>query len=59
MGNLNILHTEEIDHLESRLTSVSSKKDGKAAIGSLATVLSQALTSDDNETLEWILGQKD
>jgi len=37
------------------LTSVSSKKNGKAAAGSLSTVLGQALTSDDTETLDWIL----
>jgi hypothetical protein len=59
LSNLHLINLDDIDHLESRLTSVSSKKDGKLVSGSLSTVLSQALTSDDTETIDWILKQKD
>ena len=38
--SLNLLPEEDFDHLESRLTSVSSKATkGKVVAGSLATVL--------------------
>jgi len=39
------------------MTSVSSRKKIKA--GSISTVLTQALVSEDTETMEWILNQKD
>eukprot|EP00347_Sterkiella_histriomuscorum_P003625 403363569 len=58
--NLSLIPELDGDHLESRLTSVSSKKQSiKPTSGSLSVILSQALTADDTETLDWILGQKD
>lgn len=53
-----MLNLEDLDDIESKLTSASSKKQ-KLVAGSLSTVLGQALTSDDTETLDWILQQKD
>jgi hypothetical protein len=41
------------DDLASKLTSVSSKNFKLTK--SLGTVLSQALTADDAETLDWVL----
>jgi hypothetical protein len=40
LSNLHLINLDDIDHLESKLTSVSSKKDGKLVSGSLSTVLS-------------------
>jgi hypothetical protein len=45
------------DDIESRLTSVSSKNF--KITKSLGTVLSQALTADDAETLDWVLSNRD
>lgn len=45
------------DDLASKLTSVSSKN--VKLTKSLATVLSQALTADDAETLDWVLSNRD
>lgn len=52
--SLSLLNLEDLDDIESKLTSASSKKQ-KIVAGSLSTVLGQALTSDDTETLDWIL----
>lgn len=45
------------DDLASKLTSVSSKN--VKLTKSLGTVLSQALTADDAETLDWVLSNRD
>lgn len=45
------------DDLASKLTSVSSKN--VKLTKSLGTVLSQALTADDAETLDWVLTNRD
>ena len=45
------------DDIESKLTSVSSKNF--KITKSLGTVLSQALTADNAETLDWILSNRD
>ena len=47
----------EDDDIESRLTSVSSKN--VKITKSLSTVLGQALTADDTETLDWVLSNRD
>ena len=44
-----------LDSLESAMTSVTQKQQG----GSLTQVLQQALQSDDQEQLDWILAQKE
>lgn len=48
---------EDDDNLESRLTSVSSKN--VKVTKSLGTVLTQALTADDTETLDWVLSNRE
>lgn len=45
------------DDIESRLTAVSLKNVKMTK--SLGTVLGQALTADDTETLDWVLSNKD
>jgi hypothetical protein len=52
-NNLELLESKDIENLESRITSVSSAKHKAAK--SLVTVLSQSLTADDTETIDWIL----
>ena len=54
-NKLMLLSANEIDTIESKLTSASSK----IATKSLATVLTQALTADDTEQIDWVLAQKD
>jgi len=44
-----------LHNMESAMTSVSQKPAG----GSLTTVLQQALQSDDQEQLDWILAQRE
>ena len=63
---LQLLSEGQLDKIESKMTSVSSKKGhasplakGGAAGSSLQTVLIQSLNADDGATLDWILGQKD
>ncbi len=59
--SLALMPEHDIDHLESKMTSVSSKKHSvkPGQSGSLAVILSQALTADDSEQIDWILSQKD
>jgi hypothetical protein len=45
------------ENLESKLTSVSNKNFKLTK--SLGTVLGQALTADDTESLDWILANRD
>lgn len=52
---LSLLHSD--DDIESKLTSVSSKTIKMTK--SLGTVLGQALTADDTETLDWVLSNRD
>jgi len=52
---LSLLHDD--DDIESKLTSVSGKNVKMTK--SLGVVLGQALTADDSETLDWVLGNRD
>ena len=48
---------DDDESLESKITSVSSKN--VKVTKSLGTVLTQALTADDTESLDWILSNRD
>jgi hypothetical protein len=48
---------DDDENLESRLTSVSNKN--VKVTKSLGTVLTQALTADDTESLDWVLSNRE
>jgi hypothetical protein len=48
---------DDDDNLESRLTSASNKNVKVSK--SLGTVLTQALTADDTESLDWVLSNRE
>ena len=55
--SLSLSLLDDNDHLESKLTSVSSKNFKMSK--SLVAVLTQSLTADDTETLDWVLQNRD
>jgi hypothetical protein len=58
-GSLSLLQRHSFDSLETHLTTSVSSKSKYNKTESLATVLEQALVSEDNEALDWILATKD
>lgn len=57
-GAARAMRLPSLDDIESKLTSVSSKQAVKVT-KSLGTVLGQALTADDTETIDWVLGNRE
>jgi len=55
--SLSLSLLDDTDNLESKLTSVSSKNVKISK--SLVAVLTQSLTADDTETLDWVLQNRD
>lgn len=57
--NDQLFRDDEITSLEEKLTSSSNHEQELKTKNSIATILSQALVADDQETLDWAFMQKD
>jgi hypothetical protein len=57
-SNVMLFRDDEVSSFEDKLTAASNQGGIKAS-GSVATVLVQALTSEDQQTLDWVFQQKE